>query len=1080
MASKCFKKDIVDILLRYREDLIAVLAQTQTDSKAFATNLIRNRVIAGHVKEQFDSLDHDHLESKLLFRYLLQKVNDKIRDDVNVFQLFLRVLAGLGGNGKQVCGIISKEVDRCMSGEEAGVVQDSDKPACAYLTEEDIQCLTEILADVSDKWDKIGIVLGLPRAMRKDCKGDDSISSLYNILCEWITYKPDQANLKTLRNKLASRLVGEGRIAMDLEDKFLEVQQPESTLVSKRPRLSSALSIELQSSSTEVADGKSTLLEVQVGPSDSVSYQWMKGDQPLVESEDYSDVCRNILFISHASQGREGKYVCYISEDGEKDCSDEINLTVNVSPAKQHLLNLYSKYKEVPSDSLLPVGTSGFINLALIRSSKFCTKAHDYSITGSADDVIADKEVTYEDIFYGYKSGTLVLVEGRPGSGKTTFVKKIAIDWHKGDMLKGAKMTFFIPLRLLKINEVEESLADILCQLYYNEKKSLVTEEMSSIEKSDGEGVCFIIDGLDEYHPQDESKSIIYKLLYKTYLPQSMVIVSSRPLATINLKQKAPISESLEVVGFSKENVLKYISSFPFPNALGLNKGSCNYEAKLKQYLDSHANVLNICYLPVHAVMICSLYGDGMIDIPTTETHIYKDFVRFAILRHCRQIKKSVCLSSLYDLRGEEKESFERLCILAFHMTINGEHVLSQSEAPTGSAQTSFFGLVTVDLIMEMSSLGIKHTLSFLHITLQEFLAAFHLAQLERKEQIKLVRENSYKPYLFNVWKFFCGLVMFTEEDFKEVLNYSLLSLDENDKLLAAVRCAFESQQNDACSALMKLSNGIVLESRLKASDITALCYVISASEPTNFIRTICLVHHCTDEDGVRRLLLSLGRFKNIFLDCLTISDVGLGSVGAMALAKTSQCIRCLNKLDLSNNKLQYSDTKEFIQNIECSCKISHIDLSHNYIDDDIVKEKKLFGRLESLNLSYNKLSLEAVMDLFSGLKESLQSLYLEGNSSISHEEVQTLANKITCYDRLNLLHLTLKKVDDIKRLKPVGCINFFLNKKRRSSFSGFESHPDVKAFNESFCVHLHHLERWPPKRHSSRNSVQRINIVLN
>ena len=1055
MSSKCFKKDIVDILLRYREDLIAVLAQTQTDSKAFATNLIRNRVIAGHVKEQFDSLDHDHLETKLLLRYLLQKVNDKIRDDVNVFQLFLRVLAGLGGIGKQVCGIISKEVDRCMSSEEAGVVQDSDKTAGAYLTEEDIQCLTEILADVSDKWDKIGIVLGLPRAMRRDCKGDDSISSLYNILCEWITYKPDQANLKTLINKLASRMVGEGRIAMGLEDKFLEVQQPESTLVSKGPRLSSALSIELQSSSTEVADGKSTLLEVQVGPSDSVSYQWMKGDQPLVESEDYSDVCRNILFISHASQGREGKYVCYISEDGEKDCSDEINLTVNFSPAKQHLLNLYSKYKEVPSDSLLPVGTSGFINLALIRSSKFCTKVSDYSITGNVDDVIADKEVTYVDIFYRYKSGTLVLVEGRPGSGKTTFVKKIAIDWHKGDMLKGAKMTFFIPLRLLKINEVEESLANILCQLYYSEKKILIMEEMGSIEKSDGEGVCFIIDGLDEYHPQDESKSIIYKLLYKTYLPQSMVIVSSRPLATTNLKQKAPVSESLEVVGFSKENVLKYISSFPFPNALGLNKGSCNYEAKLKQYLDSHANVLNICYLPVHAVMICSLYGDGMIDIPTTETHIYKDFVRFAILRHCRQIKKSVCLSSLYDLRGEEKESFERLCILAFHMTIKGEHVLSQSEAPTGSAQTSFFGLVTVDRIMEISSLGIKHRLSFLHIILQEFLAAFHLAQLEQREQIKLVREHSDKPYLFNVWKFFCGLVMFTEEDFKKVLNHSLWSLDKNEKLLAAVRCAFESQQNDACSALMKISEGIAIESRLKASDITALCYVISASEKP--IHTFCLVHHCTDEDGVRRLLLSLGRFRKILFDAVTISDVGLGSVGAMALAKTSQCIRYLKKLDLSNNKLQYSDTKELIQNLECSCDISHIDLSHNYIDDDIVKEKKFFGKLESLNLSYNKLSLEAIMDLFSGLKESLQSLYLEGNSSISHEEVQTLTNKITCYDKLERLHLTLKKVDDIKMLKPVGYIKFFLNEKRRSSFSGFESHPDVKAFNESFGMRLHY-----------------------
>ena len=63
--------------------------------------------------------------------------------------------------------------------------------------------------------------------------------------------------------------------------------------------------------------------------------------------------------------------------------------------------------------------------------------------------------------FNRYKSGTQVLVEGRPGSGKNTFVQKIAIDWYKWDMLKGAKMTFFIPLQLLSVDEVEESLVGI-------------------------------------------------------------------------------------------------------------------------------------------------------------------------------------------------------------------------------------------------------------------------------------------------------------------------------------------------------------------------------------------------------------------------------------------------------------------------------------------------------------------------------------------------------------------------------------------------------------------------------------------
>ena len=70
-------------------------------------------------------------------------------------------------------------------------------------------------------------------------------------------------------------------------------------------------------------------------------------------------------------------------------------------------------------------------------------------------------------------------------------------------------------------------------------------------------GVCFIIDGLDEYQPQQKKEFVISDLLHKTYLPLSMVIVSSHPMATISLKQEAPITKKLDLVGFSEQNVLE-------------------------------------------------------------------------------------------------------------------------------------------------------------------------------------------------------------------------------------------------------------------------------------------------------------------------------------------------------------------------------------------------------------------------------------------------------------------------------------------------------------------------------------------
>ena len=62
----------------------------------------------------------------------------------------------------------------------------------------------------------------------------------------------------------------------------------------------------------------------------------------------------------------------------------------------------------------------------------------------------------------------------------------------------------------------------------------------------------FVIDGLDEYQPQNTKQSIIYKLLNRTYLHQAMIVVSSRPAATRSIKKEV-LTKRIEVFGFSKE-----------------------------------------------------------------------------------------------------------------------------------------------------------------------------------------------------------------------------------------------------------------------------------------------------------------------------------------------------------------------------------------------------------------------------------------------------------------------------------------------------------------------------------------------
>ena len=79
-------------------------------------------------------------------------------------------------------------------------------------------------------------------------------------------------------------------------------------------------------------------------------------------------------------------------------------------------------------------------------------------------------------------------------------------------MLKNAKQVVHILLRRLANRETEK-LSDIL-NLFYLDKGEC-EKVINDIKQSKGEGVCSIIDGLDEFHPKDETKSGIHVIIWE-------------------------------------------------------------------------------------------------------------------------------------------------------------------------------------------------------------------------------------------------------------------------------------------------------------------------------------------------------------------------------------------------------------------------------------------------------------------------------------------------------------------------------------------------------------------------------------
>ena len=969
------EEKFLERVLRDYEDELA-FSLRRVDPVELSENFFERSVISKESYNQFTSMDHSRIKSRLRLRYLVRLVSEKLKKDPALWENLLAVLDTLEGVPSSLTDKLKQAVlntnegladdSEAVGGVSGTSLGEANENEEVVLTTGDVNLLTELLVEVSDVWFNIAISLGLPQHEINNCKGKDNKISLFQILGFWVANN-SEPTLKKLTDTLCSEIVARTAAAKKVTRKFMEAKRmskgnAKRTDVAKSKRHKSPIipttpRIVIQSLPTaEVADGKSTLLKVQASPRESVSYQWKKDDKSLANSFRYSGVDEDILVVRHACQGTEGEYTCQVSLQDKQVSSEPITLTVLFPlAAKRRLLNLYSTVSEIPStkSSWPPFVAKSFINLALIKSSRAQEITGDYSVHDDADDIIAEKEIiTYKDVFSEYKSGELILVEGRPGSGKTTLVHKIIKDWRLGEVLTKSELTFLVTLRLLNNMTLDESLGEILQEFYSNNEELETT--VSTIIKKDGDGVCFVLDGLDEYCSRNKEKSVILKLLNRKLLPRSMIIVFSRPSAT-RLINRDCIAKHIEVFGFRKEQISEYIDNFPFEIEDSSSGNSIIKANQLKEYLHSHPNIHDMCYLPIHAAMICFLFQLSN-NMSPTQTRVYEEFTLSIVYRLFASRENSQALNSLKDLKGAHAQYFNDLCRLAYEMTIESKQVISSQQlekclGERGSlSEEAGLGLLTICPTLQKT--GIHQNYAFLHLTFQEFLAAYYIANyLDESQQIELLVErcrNKRKVFNFTrdmktVWRFYSGLVNF--ENSEQILYNLLASARDIDSEF--FHYALESQQKCVCDAVMMFYSQTLqfdgtTTRTLNVSDFSAIEYVVTTSSQLitdleianmDYSTTVSLLHKlkkadlhqlqhisiltkniaklsmraCLNDDGMEHFCELLNKSNNVKHLRLEVEHALLSSARELA----DQINRCTSLLRLD---LSYNGTPECIQ----------------------------------------------------------------------------------------------------------------------------------------------------------------------
>ena len=729
---------------------------------------------------------------------------------------------------------------------------------------------------------------------------------------------------------------------------------------------------------------------------------------------------------------------------------------VKLSKWKKVLIDVYSAQPEVPADTWPPVASGTYINLALIKQTNM-TDSDEFAhktIQGDMDDIYKGKEsIKYEKVFSDLRSGSRLLIQGRPGSGKTTLVHKVSRDWAKEQLtLGGSQLVFLVHLRyFLSDSKVTLDLHDLIKDHYSDQ--STPKEIIKYAEEHSGEGLCFILDGLDEYTPQGQKQNtVIFKLIEKRILPRSIVIVASRPSGAAKVRKVA--TKQVETLGFLKDEIVEYIRKYNFSNS--------DKSEGLLSYLSDHPNVKHMCYLPIHTAMVCYLYDEMGSNLPRTETEMYKEFTNHTLLRTLYRGEFESIIESAEDLPDKEKGMFAQICELAFELTKLSRQVMKGKEIKffnKVSSDNDSLGLITVDSLAK--KYGKESLYTFLHLTFQEYLAAYHIAHLEEEQQQRIIKKHGKKKNMQVVWKFYCGLVDHTEDTSKFA---QLMKLARDD--LFRVQCAYESQQAVACDCVVKAGkpNQLSLQSHfLNPVDFTAIGYVLSKSKhPVKEL----VFNRCDfgqDGTGIDALLKEAGERIHL-IKTLTY---GGGNCSKLQLRVANHLLRNIPELEIFNvadTRLGPEKVKDLTNGLSLR-GLRRLKLSENHFDRRILSAlsatcgNKFLLITTSADLINYKTLIDEVFGKQVFFNSMCQSSRMDLTSfSLDFHDVQLLSASMVEFSHCTKLILTNCGIND-ESAKVLGALIQRLHVFNVSFNAITDDGAKVLAQQLNHCTHLQLLD---------------------
>ncbi|XP_061573633.1 NACHT, LRR and PYD domains-containing protein 12-like [Cololabis saira] len=620
-----------------------------------------------------------------------------------------------------------------------------------------------------------------------------------------------------------------------------------------------------------------------------------------------------------------------------------------------------------------------------------------------------------------------VMTKGVAGIGKTVLTQKFTLDWAEGKA--NQDIQFLLPFTFRELNVLKGrkfSLVELVHHFFTE------TREMCSFEEFQ---LVVIFDGLDEcrlpldFHNNEvltdvtESTSVdvlLTNLIRGNLLPSARLWITTRPAAANQIPPEC-VCMVTEVRGFTDPQKEEYFRK----------RFREEEQTRIISHIKTSRSLHIMCHIPVFCWITATVLekvletreGGGL---PKTLTEMYIHFL--VVQAKLKRVKYDGGIETDPHWSPESRKMVESLGKLAFEQLQKGNLIFYEPdlrECGIDVREASVYSGVFTQIFREESSLYQDQVFCFIHLSVQEFLAALHVHLTFISSGINLLEKQrntsrrfkkraetdlyqsvvdkalqSPNGHLDLFLRFLLGLSLETNQTLlrglleseqrssknnQHTVEYIKKKISDDlsaEKSINLFHCLNELNAGSLVEEVQRsLRSGRLSTDELSPAQWSALVFILLSSEED--LEVFDLKKYSVSEEVLRRLLPVVKASKKVVLSDCNLSEDICPLLSSVLSSQSSS----LTELDLSNNHLEDSGLKKLCPGLESPhCHLESLRLSDCNLSEDICAYlssvlSSQSSSLTELDLSNNHLQDSGLKKLCPGLESPhcrLESLRVE------------------------------------------------------------------------------------------------------